>query len=392
MKITIAKAALGRELAYLQQYSMEKKGTFTALSYLRLEAISPRRLTLAATDLDLTLTCETEATVTRAGVCLLPGRKLTELVRHLPDAPLTLTTNAHQRTDITCGPSQCKMAGLAEEDFPTLPTFPAVSASLPARIAQTLINRTRFAVTAEESRYMLAGVQFTLSPQGVRCVATDGHRLALAENTSVVHAESLACLIPKKALSALSQLAAGHDGSVGLHLANHHLYAEIGPRTLVCRLLTGEFPDYQRIVPAQLAHQVEFDAPELRQAVRRVAVMATERVRAVGWAFSRGQLRLFTPADAEGAAEETLSANYDGPPVTLNLNAQYVTDYLTVVGQGRLLFGFNTPYEVVQLTALTPVEGPAFALIMPLAVPYTAAPPEVTPTAAAPEAAWAEAA
>lgn len=370
MKIIIEPAVLGRELALLQQYVLDKKGLVPALAHIRLTASHPGRLAVAGTDLDVTLTSTTEAVVQQPGVALLPGRKLWDIVKNLPHEPLTLTRQANQRADLICGRSHFKVAGLAPEDYPALPSCPTTRVHLPARVARRLIERTRFALTSDESRFMLAGAKFTLSPQGVRMVTTDGHRLAWAENKAVVSDPALSCLIPKKALSALAQLAAGHDGDLGLHLDDNHLAVEVGPRTLVCRRLHGEFPAYEKIFPASFAQTATLSSGTLLEAVRRVAIMVPERTHGLCWEFTPGQLRLFTPPDALGAAEETLAVEYAGPPLTLGLNAHYLTEYLATLGGGSVTIALNAPDAVVQFQPHGEAECDSLSLLMPLAVPH----------------------
>ena len=384
MKIIIAKAALWRELALLQQNVLDKKGTIPALSHIRLKATGKRRLGLTGTDLDVTLTGEIEATVKQAGTCVLPGRKLFDIVKNLPDEPITIALKANCRAEITCGRSQFKMAGLSPDDYPELPKFKETSAHLPASVARRLIERTRFAITNDESRYALAGARFTLSDKGTRMVTTDGHRLALAENKAAVSETELACLIPKKALSALAQLAAGHEGEIGLHLDDNHLYAEIGARTLVCRLLSGEFPAYEKIFPSGFAQTAMLSGGVMLEAVRRVAIMAEGSARGVCLEFTPGQLRLYTPQSAEGAAEDILTVEYAGPLLTVGLNAQYLAEYLATLGGGPLVIAFNAPDAVVQFQPQGEAECDSLSLLMPVALPQAPAEIPAAPVAAEP--------
>lgn len=390
MKIIIEKAALGRELALLQQHILDKKGVIPALAHIRLTASAPDRLEVAGTDLDVTLTSTTEALVQESGVGVLPCRKLWDIVKNLPAEPLTITVKAH-RTDLRCGRSHFKMAGLAPEDYPALPACHETSVHLPASIARHLIERTRFAITNDESRFTLSGAKFTLSPQGVRMVTTDGHRLAWAENKAAVSGSEWACLLPKKALSALAQLAAGHEGAIGLHVADNHLSAEVGARTLVCRLLNGAFPAYEKIFPASFAHTATLSSSALLEAVRRVAIMVPERTHGLCLEFTPGQLRLFTPQDVLGAAEDTVTVEYAGPPLRVGLNAHYVAEYLATLGGGRVAIALNAPDAVVQFQPLGEAAGDSLSLLMPLALPHTArtsatvatnAPAKVAPHAA----------
>lgn len=369
MDITIDKQLLGRELALLQQYVLDRKSHIPALSFVRLTASYPHRLQLAGTDLDVTLMCDTEATVRQAGRCVLPGRKLCDIVKSLPSAPVTLKVKAPHKAELLCGRSHFKLTGLPPEEFPTLPVVPAAQHQLPAQLAHTLIERTRFALTEQEGRYNLAGAHFRWAAEGVRVVATDGHRLALAEQRAASSENSLSCLLPKKALHALAHLATLHEGEIGWHLNAQQLACEIGPRALVCRLLQGEFPDYARIIPSQMAHCVTLSGGDLLAMVRRVAVMADEKMRGLSLEFKHKKLRVFTSTPEHGAAEEVLPITYDGPGLTLGLNARYLSEYLAIIGSGAMTFSFDSPHSVVRLAPTNDPHCDSFVLIMPLALP-----------------------
>ncbi len=157
MKFTIDKPSLMRELAYIQQSVIEKKSLTPALAHVRIEAAGKRTVRLTGTDLDQTLTCETEAAVQKTGACALPARKLLEIVRNLPDAPVQIETKANDRTEVTCERAHFRLAGLNPKDLPELPKFKESVVQLPADVVRQMIERTRFSITQDESRYTLAG-------------------------------------------------------------------------------------------------------------------------------------------------------------------------------------------------------------------------------------------
>lgn len=371
MKFSIEKQSLLRELAYIAQTVIERKGMIPALSHIRIEASGKRVLRLSGTDLDQTLTCETEGAVQKAGACALPGRKLFEIVKNLPEAVVHIETKTNDRAEVTCDRAQFKIAGLNANDFPELPKFKEAAVQLPSDIMRQMIERTRFAVTQDESRYALSGAKFILRKKGVRMVATDGHRLALIDNKTATCEQELDGLIPKKALQAVSQLAAAHEGAIGIQKDDNHIYFEIGARTLVARLLTGQFPNYEQIVPKANDHKVRFECAELLQTIRRVAVMTDERSRAICLEFKPKQLRVFVEEDGQGAAEETLEVSYDGEKIVIGLNANYLAEYLAVVGAGALNFEFKSGKDVIQIRPVGEAGYNSFALIMPMRVGET---------------------
>jgi len=380
MKFMIEKQSLLRELQYIAQTVIEKKGMIPALSHIRIEASGKRVIRLSGTDLDQSLTCETEGVVQKAGACALPGRKLFEIVKNLPEAVVHIETKANDRAEVTCDRAQFKIAGLSANDFPELPKFKEASVQLPSDIMRQMIERTRFAITQDESRYALSGAKLILRKKGVRMVTTDGHRLALIDNKTVSCAEEIDCLIPKKALAAVFQLAAAHEGAIGIQKDDNHLYFEIGARTLVARLLTGQFPNYEQIIPKDNDHKIRFECAELLQIVRRVAVMTDERTRAICLEFGPKQLRVFVEEDGQGAAEETLEIPYNGAPTIIGMNANYLAEYLSIVGAGTLNLEFKSPKDVMQIRPVGEAGYNSFALVMPMRVGETF---ETTPPSAA---------
>jgi len=383
MKFTIDKLALLRELAFIQQSVIEKKSLTPALAYVRIEAAGKRVVRLTGTDLDQTLACETEGTVQKSGACALPARKLLEIVKNLPDAPVQIETKANDRTEVTCDRAHFRIAGLDPKDLPELPKFKESAVQLPADVVRQMIERTRFSITQDESRYALSGAKFLLRKKGIRMVTTDGHRLALIDNKSVTGSKELDCLIPKKTLAAVSSLAAAHEGAVGISVDENHIYFEIGARTLTSRLLAGQFPNYEMILPKGNDHKVRFECAELLQTVRRVSVMADERSRAICLEFKPKKLRVFSEGDEQGAAEETLDIAYEGAPVIIGLNASYLSEYLSVVGSGAVSFEFKSARDVVQILPVGEAGYNSFALIMPMNLGDTVRP---APAGKAPDA------
>ena len=383
MKFTIEKQVILRELAYIQQTVADKRGTIPALSYIRVEASGKRIVRVSGTDLDQTLTCETEGAVQKAGVCALPGRKLFEIIKQLPEAEVAFESKDADRVLVTCARSSFKLAGMNPKDLPELPKFKESAVGLPADIVRTMIERTRFAITQEESRYTLTGAKFILRKKGVRMVTTDGHRLALVDNRAVTSERELDVLIPKNALVSVSRLAAGHEGAVGMSTDENHIYIEIGARTLVARLLAGTFPNYEMVIPKSNEHKVEFDCAELLQVVRRVAVMSDERSRALRLEFGKGKLTVRAEEDNQGAAEETIEISYDGAKTAIGINSNYLAEYLAVLGSGALSFEFKDALSPVQIKPLGEPGYNSFNIIMPMNLGDAVTPAARTSTKAA---------
>lgn len=366
MKFSVHKQSFLRELSFIGQHVIDKKGFIPALTHVLIEASGKGVIRLTGTDLDQTLTCETEGVVQKGGACALPAHKLIEIVKNLPNAEILIETKTNNRAEIKCERSHFKLAGIGAKNMPELPKFKDSSVQLPSEIFRTMIERTRFAITQEESRYTLSGAKLFLRRKGVRMVSTDGHRLALIDNKSITSKQEFDCLIPKKSLAAVSSIAQSHEGAIGMSLDENHIYFEIGARTLISRLLAGEFPNYEMILPKDNEHKVRFDCAELLQAIRRVAVMANKS-HAICFEFARKKLRIFTQEESEGAAEETLTAeDYKGAEMIIGLNSQFLSEYLSIICTGDVNLEFKSPNTVVQITPLDDSGYNSFNIIMPM--------------------------
>jgi len=341
MEFTVSKAELVRELS-LSQGVVEKKTTIPILSNVLMEAAGDR-ITLTATDLELGIRCSCPARVKKEGAGTVPARKLLDFVRLLPEGDIQMKFLENHWASITSGRSRTRIAGMSRDSFPELPQTPAVVAQVPVKTLASMIARTGFAISLEESRFTLSGALLLLRPEGLTMVATDGHRLAYVQ---VPPAESGAvdqpfrALIPKKAMSELTRLAddAG-EGAVALFSGDdNYLFFQVGHRLLLTRKLAGNFPDYERVLPKDHSHVATLEKAEIRSAIERVAQFADERSRAIRVQFVSGEIRIFSSSVEMGESEESVSAEYTGPDLEIGFNAQYLLDFLRVISQDRVAF------------------------------------------------------
>ncbi|MGA3210032.1 MAG: DNA polymerase III subunit beta, partial [Terriglobales bacterium] len=251
MEITVNRNELVRELTATQGV-IERKTTIPILSNFLFEAAGDA-LAVTATDLDLSLRTSCRAEVKKEGACTVPARKLFDYVKLLPDVSITLKLLENHWVSIRAGRSTTKMVGMARANFPALPEFPTVGGlNIPAKTLHTMIQKTIFAISSEESRYTLNGALLVLKPEAIAMVATDGHRLAHIENTT----EKLAVsgerrpLIPKKAMHELLGLLQNTEAEA-IEFAEDEstLFFRIGNRLLTSRKLTGQFPNYEAVLP-----------------------------------------------------------------------------------------------------------------------------------------------
>ena len=355
MQFVVSKQNLQRELAYVQGV-VEKKNTIPVLSNILIESVGENNVRLTGTDLDVTIRCDMDAEVSTTGSICVQARKLFEIARLLPDAPVTFKKEDNDWVTVTCDKTRFKMVGVARDAFPEVPSFKSAPTKLSAEIIKSFIDKTIFAITQEESRYTLSGAKFILDEAGAKMVTTDGHRLAYVERKGVSKngSDAIDTLIPRKTLAELTKLTAGFEGEISLGLDNNHIFFEVGPRLLVSRMLYGQFPNYDMVMPKNNDKSVQFDCGLLNAAVRRVALMSDERSHAIRFHLEPNQLVISSQNAEEGEASETIQAEYSGEETDIGFNAQYLQDFLNVIGEGAVAFEFKDGNSQAQLR---PAEG-----------------------------------
>jgi DNA polymerase-3 subunit beta len=346
MEFTVSKADLVRELS-LSQGVVEKKTTIPILSNVLLEARGDR-LYLTATDLELGLRTSCAARVKKEGSGTIPARKLLDYVRLLPDADITVKFAENNWANFTCGRSRTRIAGMSRESFPELPAMPETIAEIPVKQLSAMIARTMFAISMEESRFTLNGALLLLSDKTLTMVATDGHRLAYVQRPSgtdgsAPNGMAYRALVPRKAMAEITKLSddALADAKVRFGGDDNHLFFEFGPRLLITRKLTGNFPDYERVLPQDNTNIATLVKDEIKSAIERVAQFADERSRAIRVQFTAGEVKVFSSALETGESEESVPSQYSGPDLEIGFNAQYLLDFLRVIPQDHVAFGLK---------------------------------------------------
>jgi DNA polymerase-3 subunit beta len=237
------------------------------------------------------------------------------------------------------------MVGMSRDNFPALPLFPAQAAiQLPARVLQTMISKTIFAISQEESRYTLNGALLLIKPESMTMVATDGHRLAHIETvkSKVAVTGEIKVLVPRKALAEINTLLnSSAVDAVGFAKDASTLFFTIGGRLFTARQLTGNFPRYEAVLPRDLDKSVEVPAAQLSQAVQRVSQFSDERSNAIRLRMDKNQLRVFSSSAESGESEDSLEITYGGDPFAIGFNPRYVLDFLKVAGGGNVRFHFK---------------------------------------------------
>jgi DNA polymerase-3 subunit beta len=351
MQFVVSKQNLQKELGFVQGV-VEKKNTIPVLSNILIESVGEGTIRFTGTDLDVTIRCDMDAEdISEPGSICVQARKLFEIARLLPDAPVTFKKEDNDWVTVTCDKSRFKMVGIAKDAFPEVPSFKSAPTKISADVIKAFIDRTIFAITQEESRYTLSGAKFILDDTGAKMITTDGHRLAYVERKGVSKngADSIDTLIPRKTLAELTKLTAGFEGDISLGMDGNHIFFEVGPRLLISRMLYGQFPNYEMVIPKTNDKSIQFDATLLNAAIRRVALMADERSRAIRFHLEPGQLVISSQNAEEGEARETIQTEYNGDEVDIGFNAQYLQDFLNVVGDGAVAFEFKDGNSQAQL-------------------------------------------
>ena len=358
LEITVSRAELLRELTAAQSV-VERKTTIPILSNFLFEAVDDR-LTITATDLDQSLRTSCAAKVKKPGACTVPARKLYDYIRLLPEGEISIKLQDNHWVQIRAGRSNTKMVGMARANFPQVPDFPAVGAvKIAASALRGMVAKTIFAISSEESRYTLNGALLVLKPESMAMVATDGHRLAhierLGESLSGVTGEKKT-LIPRKALgelqSLLSNTTAADESADFIEFADDDttLFFRMGGRVLTSRKLTGQFPNYEAVLPRDNNKFVIVRTEDLMGALQRVAQFADERSGAIKLRLEQNELRISSSSTDAGESEDIIETPYNYDPLMVGFNSQYLIDFLKAIGNtGEVRLEFKDSQSAGQM-------------------------------------------
>ena len=384
MELVVRKTDLLRELQLFQGI-VERKNTIPILANVLLEAKGDE-VKFLATDLEVGLRSKCAASVTKSGALTLPAKKLFEIVKALPETDVRIEEDKNG-VKVAADRFDSRMQTLPREDFPTLPDASGtVSATLPRDVVRQMVSKTQFAITGEDTRYFLNGALFILRPDSMSLVATDGHRLALVSvprpSTGSESVEGRdkgkgkgkddtaedRVILPRKTLLELGRLLSEGDGEIHYERGENHLFFDIGGRLLISRMIDGQFPAFERVIPKSNDKRVEFDRDRLTSAVRRVALLSNERSRAVKFQIDKGKVEIASSSPEFGEAKEQIVVDYSGTPVTICFNAQYVVDFLGAVETDSVALEFK---DEMSQAVMSPVgaEGYTYTyVIMPMRV------------------------
>jgi len=348
MKISIERAALLKAVGQAQSV-VERRNTIPILANVLIEAEGDT-VSFRATDLDIEVVDKVNAVVERAGATTVSAVTLNEIVRKLPDGALVQLADdgASGRLTIEAGRSNFALATLPKEDFPVMASSEyQANFSAPAPVLRRLFDKSKFAISTEETRYYLNGVYMHVADvdggKTLRCVATDGHRLARIDAELPAGAEDMpGVIVPRKTVGEMRKLLDDDETSIAVSVSETKVRFATPDITLTSKVIDGTFPDYTRVIPTGNTRKLEVDASEFAQAVDRVATVSSERSRAVKLQLDEDRLILSVNAPDSGAAEEELAVAYGDDALEIGFNAKYLLEIASQVDRENAVFLFNS--------------------------------------------------
>lgn len=367
MKFTITRDNLQQGLASVGA-SIPARTTLPVLSNILIEADGDG-VRMSGTDLDIAVSLRVQAEVEEEGALTVPAKKLQELARELPEHPARITTKG-DRLELVCGRARFWLNGMARDEFPA---FPSVefdpSWRVGAKTLHDLIQHTSFAVSTEESRPILNGVLWQLGEREMRMVATNGHRLARmsvpVEGENVASAD---LIVPPKALQQVQRLFGGEE-ELEVARSENHLGFRAGGTRVFTRLIEGPYPNYEQVIPRENDKIAVVGKAEFTQALRRMAVVASEQTHRVRLSFGPGVLRFSVETPDLGEATEEMEIQYEGDPMDIGFNAQYLLDVLRYIPTDEVKLSFKAPERAATIEPIAGPDGEApdyLCLVMPL--------------------------
>ncbi|AXJ95419.1 MULTISPECIES: DNA polymerase III subunit beta [unclassified Sphingomonas] len=371
MKATIERATLLKGLSHVQSV-VERRNTIPILSNVLLEATAEGALRLMATDLDLQINESVQAAVDQPGATTVSAHTLFDIARKLPEGAQVQLTAAEGRMTIVAGRARFSLGTLPRDDFPViaegeLPT----QFEIPSETLKQIIDKTRFAISTEETRYYLNGIFLHVADDGsepvLKAAATDGHRLARVTLPRPEGAAGMPdVIVPRKCVAELRKLLDEVDGSVGVSLSGTKIRFDLGNAILTSKLIDGTFPDYSRVIPTANDKILKLDPKSFMEGVDRVSTIATEKTRAVKMALDRDRITLSVTSPENGTAAEEVPGDYTALPFEIGFNSRYLLDILGQIDSDTV--------EVHLADAAAPTlirendKAPALYVLMPMRV------------------------
>lgn len=331
--ITIPRRVLLSELAFAAS-AAERRSTLPALSYVLLTAIKTddhSALRITSTDLDQCTMGLCHANVQESGSILVHARRFYDFLRYVHDGDLQIASEANDWVTVRIGRSRTRMPSMSPDSFPKVPSFPKDMGEMPTPVIRRLTAAVAFAISNEAQRYVVNGAKLIASESAITMVATDGHRLSLAADSSPYKGAAIQPVIPRKSIHALRQMMdAGEEQTLSFGMDDSHLFFRYGSRGLVARKLTGAFPDFAKIMPKSNGKPIRLSRKDLMYSLVRVSQFATGQTKTINVGVSKGKFVISTTSD-DGASEEQISLEGSHEDITTRFNAAYLIEYLNAI-------------------------------------------------------------
>jgi DNA polymerase-3 subunit beta len=370
----------------LMQSVVGRKTTLPILSHILMQC-EKNSLYLTGTDLETGIREEMGATIQQEGKASVSAKKLFEIVRELPEETIHIQKKENYWITLHCGKSIFNLTGLDPDEFPSLPTYQdEFFSKISTHLMKEMIEKTVFAASSEESRYHLNGILFiqkkeSAAPSGsgngekevLRMVATDGHRLSLIDRESqTIHGIERGIIIPKKGVLEIKKIMGdrNEEGEMEIYFDQTHGFFKMGRTLMVIRLIDGEFPEYEQVIPKGNDKKLMMDKTRIYGCLRRVSTMASERVEGIKLSLKKNSIELSSYHQDFGDAKEEVEVDYEGPPLEIGFNARYLMEALNVIDQEEIsleLKDEGTPGIIKPLSA-TEQPSDQLCIIMPMRI------------------------
>jgi DNA polymerase-3 subunit beta len=342
MRFTISREKLQEGLAAVAS-AVPSKTTLPVLANLLVQT-TEKGIRISGTDLDIAVSTEVTADVEAAGAITIPARKLSEIARELPPAPVKISAAGDQRITLECGRSKFKLLGLPKSEFPSFPAVKFEKAlRIPSGDLQKLISHTAFAASTEESRPILNGVLWELRPEHMRMVATNGHRLAKMDvPVKMASAPSSDLIIPPKALEQIRRLFPAEE-ELEVAQGENHLGFRSPFTAVYTRLIEGPYPSYDQVIPRDNDKYAIIDKVAFTGALKRMSVVASDQTHRIRLSFNSGMLKFSVSTPDLGEAQDELPVRYNGDPLDIGFNAAYLLEILRYMPTEEVRLTFKAP-------------------------------------------------
>jgi len=325
MKFIIQKEKIEKTINTINSV-ISSKTTLPILAYVLIEARG--RVKLTATDLEVGIRTEIDCEISREGSATFPGRKLAEIIRELPEGNLQIEAENTVIT-LSCGKAFFKVYGLPPTDFPLLPEItPENVFSISQSQLKEMFTKTMFAMSEEEARYVLNGIYMVSGENSLKAVATDGRRLAVFELITPEKLQLPGIIIPAKAVMTLQKILEDNENPVQIHYQQNQILFKLDSTVIVSRLIEGNFPNYEQVIPSNCPRILQVATQDLIQAIRRVMLLASERSHAVRFSITKDEIQIFSSTPEIGEARDHLGGQFQGEEMEVTFNGRYLLDAL----------------------------------------------------------------